>query len=406
MWTAWFEPVVGRPSTGRIQLVTTSSEWMQWCHATTTTNKSIMVQNSTWKHANNKNNCQILEKKLKENLPHFNLDFRLGEFFKRFFSLLLNPSWEYCNWCNIRKLGAGGKKKKLETSSKNNNYMHNANPHPIHLLFKKKCTWVFFLKLTCLTPAQGKNKLKNQNYVTLALGLVQARWRRVPGFGFVNSGSCGSNSSSDFAKSVFKIYNQQSRCQGIRCSQILEQSNGFTLEHRRVDHPRQTCTKLGTFTILSEASLKCRGCITISQRECKISPKGISGALVVESGGRVSSNRTSDLEMKHLFSRTGIRVLTIKRLTLVQWATTHILGLRAWKGQRALIFLSWLYFLVKKIWIILQKMQTSFILSGVVVIGLTTFQLPLLQDTPLITTADLLQAVCFREEQIWSTYCR
>ncbi len=34
-------------------------------------------------------------------------------------------------------------------------------------------------------------------------------------------------------------------------------------------------------------------------------------------GGRFSSNKTSDLEMKHLFSRTGFRVLAIKHLTLV-----------------------------------------------------------------------------------------
>jgi hypothetical protein len=33
--------------------------------------------------------------------------------------------------------------------------------------------------------------------------------------------------------------------------------------------------------------------------------------------GGFTSNKTSDLEMKHLFSRTGFRVLAIKHLTLV-----------------------------------------------------------------------------------------
>lgn len=34
-------------------------------------------------------------------------------------------------------------------------------------------------------------------------------------------------------------------------------------------------------------------------------------------GGGFTCNKTSDLEMKHLFSRTGFRVLAIKHLTLV-----------------------------------------------------------------------------------------
>jgi hypothetical protein len=48
--------------------------------------------------------------------------------------------------------------------------------------------------------------MKNQNYVTLALGLVQARRRPVPGFGFVNSSSWGSNSSLDFESSLFSKF--------------------------------------------------------------------------------------------------------------------------------------------------------------------------------------------------------
>ncbi len=47
-------------------------------------------------------------------------------------------------------------------------------------------------------------------------------------------------------------------------------------------------------------------------------------------------------------------------------------------------------FLYKKVSITLQRMQASSILSWAIVIGLTTFQLPLLQDTPPITIANLL----------------
>jgi len=41
----------------------------------------------------------------------------------------------------------------------------------------------------------------------------------------------------------------------------------------------------------------------------------------------------------------------------------------------------------------LQKMQASFILNWVAMVGLITSQLPPLQDTPPITMVDLLQAV-------------
>ncbi len=52
-------------------------------------------------------------------------------------------------------------------------------------------------------------------------------------------------------------------------------------------------------------------------------------------------------------------------------------------------------FLCQKILITLQRMQVSSILSRVVAVGLTTSQLPPLQSTPPITTADLLQAIGF-----------
>jgi hypothetical protein len=45
--------------------------------------------------------------------------------------------------------------------------------------------------------------------------------------------------------------------------------------------------------------------------------------------------------------------------------------------------------------ITLQKMQTSSILSWVVVVGLATSWLSPLQDTPPITTVNLLQVVGF-----------
>jgi hypothetical protein len=67
-----------------------------------------------------------------------------------------------------------------------------APPTPsIHLLFKKKVPEFFSQINNMSNPSWGKNKMKNENYVTLALGLVQARRRPVPGFGFVNSSSGG-----------------------------------------------------------------------------------------------------------------------------------------------------------------------------------------------------------------------
>jgi hypothetical protein len=52
-------------------------------------------------------------------------------------------------------------------------------------------------------------------------------------------------------------------------------------------------------------------------------------------------------------------------------------------------------FLCQKVAITLQRMQTSSILSQVIVVSLTISQLPPLQNTPPITTIDLLQAINF-----------
>ncbi len=50
-------------------------------------------------------------------------------------------------------------------------------------------------------------------------------------------------------------------------------------------------------------------------------------------------------------------------------------------------------FLHQKVLITLQMIQLSSILSWVIAIGLTTSRLPPLQNTPLMTTIDLLQVV-------------
>jgi hypothetical protein len=52
----------------------------------------------------------------------------------------------------------------------------------------------------------------------------------------------------------------------------------------------------------------------------------------------------------------------------------------------------------------LQKLQPSSILNRVVAVGLATFQLPPLQDTPPISMTDLLQVVGFLYGKIWLTY--
>jgi hypothetical protein len=53
------------------------------------------------------------------------------------------------------------------------------------------------------------------------------------------------------------------------------------------------------------------------------------------------------------------------------------------------------FFFRQKVLITLQRMQVSSILSRTVAIGLATSKLPPLQDTPPITTVNLLQAIGF-----------
>jgi hypothetical protein len=60
------------------------------------------------------------------------------------------------------------------------------------------------------------------------------------------------------------------------------------------------------------------------------------------------------------------------------------------KGTKGLHLSTLVTFLCQKVSIILQRMQTSFILSQGIVIGLATFRLPPLHDTPPITMTDLL----------------
>jgi hypothetical protein len=52
-------------------------------------------------------------------------------------------------------------------------------------------------------------------------------------------------------------------------------------------------------------------------------------------------------------------------------------------------------FICQKVSITLQKMQASSILNRAVVVDVATSQLPSLQNTPPITTVDLLQVVDF-----------
>jgi hypothetical protein len=65
------------------------------------------------------------------------------------------------------------------------------------------------------------------------------------------------------------------------------------------------------------------------------------------------------------------------------------------KGPKGPYHSTLVTFLHQKISITLQRMQVSFILSRVVTISLATSRLPPLQDTPPITTTDLLQAIGF-----------
>jgi len=74
------------------------------------------------------------------------------------------------------------------------------------------------------------------------------------------------------------------------------------------------------------------------------------------------------------------------------------------KGPEGLPFSTLDIFLRQKNSITLQRLQPSSILNRVVVVGLATFQLPPLQDTPPISTIDLLQVVGFLYGKIWPTY--
>jgi len=65
------------------------------------------------------------------------------------------------------------------------------------------------------------------------------------------------------------------------------------------------------------------------------------------------------------------------------------------KGTKRLYLYALVVFLHQKVSITLQMMQASSILSQAIIVGLITSQLPPLQDTPPITTVNLLQAVNF-----------
>jgi len=71
------------------------------------------------------------------------------------------------------------------------------------------------------------------------------------------------------------------------------------------------------------------------------------------------------------------------------------------KGQRALLFLPWFFFL-EKISITLQRMQTSSILSQAH--KPSYFPTSTVQDTPPISTTNLLQAIDFEHGEIWLKY--
>jgi hypothetical protein len=65
------------------------------------------------------------------------------------------------------------------------------------------------------------------------------------------------------------------------------------------------------------------------------------------------------------------------------------------KGKKSFHLSSLVTFFRQKVSITLQRMQVSSILSRAIAISLATSQLPPLQDTPPITTVDLLQVVNF-----------
>jgi len=65
----------------------------------------------------------------------------------------------------------------------------------------------------------------------------------------------------------------------------------------------------------------------------------------------------------------------------------------SFKGPKGLPIFILVIFLHQKISITLQRMQTSFILSQVIIRSLTIFQLPHLQNAPPMITTNLLQVV-------------
>jgi hypothetical protein len=74
------------------------------------------------------------------------------------------------------------------------------------------------------------------------------------------------------------------------------------------------------------------------------------------------------------------------------------------KGPKGLHLFVLITFFHQKISITLQRMQTSSILSWVIVISLAIFWVSPFQDTPPITMANLLQAIDFWHGEIRPTY--
>ncbi len=92
------------------------------------------------------------------------------------------------------------------------------------------------------------------------------------------------------------------------------------------------------------------------------------------------------------FNNWGIWVSTKTSWYVFRWLCQCHLELERARGPSSRCFG---YFLCKKISITLQRMQASSILSHVIVVGLSTSRLPPLQDAPLITMTNLLQAIDF-----------
>ncbi len=76
------------------------------------------------------------------------------------------------------------------------------------------------------------------------------------------------------------------------------------------------------------------------------------------------------------------------------------------KGVEGPLFFVLVTFLQHKNSVTLQRLQASSISSRAVVIGLTSSQLPSLQDTSPISTIDLLQVIDFLYQKIQPNYCK